>query len=154
MKIYEIRLKSSDDKKPDWTRAKVSIGVAGPPLFIPASKIHAPNLWKSEKSINIHKICENLWNTMKVFRWQEASLDSSRGFYGGSRSPRTGVKDPCPKSIKITEIHRNPLISMNMLENLWNSMKVLRWQEASLDSSKGFCKGSRSRLTGVKAPCP
>ena len=81
---------------------------------------------------------------MKVLRWQEASLESSKGFYRGSRS--------CLKSLKHSypEIHENLLKTMRIYENLENlTMKVLRWQETSLESSKGFYRGSRSYLTVV-----
>ena len=38
------------------------------------------------KYIKIHEIHENPRNTMKVLRGQEGRLDSSKGFYRGSRS--------------------------------------------------------------------
>ena len=68
MKIYENpwksmiinrkRWKSSDDKKPAWNRAKVSIGAAGWTLpSYTVVNIHA------RKSMKIH---ENLWKSMKI----------------------------------------------------------------------------------------
>ena len=46
---------------------------------------------------------------MKVLRWQEASLESSKGFYKGSRLSLTVVRFHARKSMKM---HENPLKSM------------------------------------------
>ena len=56
------------------------------------------------------KINENLINTMKVLRGQEASLESSKALYRGSRLALTDATPTLRKSIKIKE-------------NLWESMK-------------------------------
>ena len=96
------------------------------------------------------KINGNLWKSMKtmeVLRWQEASLESSKGFYKGIRSVLTVVR---PHARTSMQIHENPSKSMQIFEingNQKKTMKVLRWQEASLESSKGFYRGSRSYLT-------
>ena len=108
LKIYEIPRKSSEDKKPAWSRAQVSTGAASRVLTVvkhPCLEIHenlwkymkiCENAWKSVKSHwNLHnlwkscvtiKVNANLWNAMKVFRGQEASLESSKGSYRGNRS--------------------------------------------------------------------
>ena len=44
MKIYEIRWKSSDDKKPAWNRATVSIGAAS--WFLSPLDTHTPKYMK------------------------------------------------------------------------------------------------------------
>ena len=44
--------------------------------------------------------------------------------------------------------------SMKIIENQKKTMKVLRWQEASLESSKGFYRGSRLNLKAVWQPYP
>ena len=56
------------------------------------------------KSMKIKKNYENRWTTMKVLRWQETSLESSKGFLGaGGRSlpSYTDGKHTC------SEIHEN-----------------------------------------------
>ena len=58
--IYKIRWKSSDDKKPAWNRAKVSIGAAGPALS--SLSIHTP------KYMKIHK---NLWKSIEIVQIYE-----------------------------------------------------------------------------------
>ena len=154
MKINEIRWQSSEDKRPAWNRAKVCLGAAGRTLTVapgpkhPCSKIHE-NQWKSVSSLKIHenheimKIRENLRKTKKVFRGQIASQESSKGLYNGSRSNLTVVpgKHPC------SEVHDDPSKSRKLWQimevikihdNLWNTKKVLRGQEPSLESSKGF----------------
>ena len=73
-------------------------------------------------------INENPRDTMEVLRGQEASLESSKGFYRGSMSYLTDASTHVPKSIKIYknikineihEIHENPKK---------NPMEVLRRQ--------------------------
>ena len=153
---------------------------------------------------------------MKVLRWQEASLESSKGFYRGSRSYLKSVRHPypeiheihqnlwksrkidgnlkktkkiyeiqwkssddkksawnrakvsigaagpilsavsihAPKFRKSSKIYENPWKSMKIYENRWKTMKVLRWQEASLESSKGFYRGSRLSLKAGRALYP
>ena len=49
------------------------------------------------------KIHENPYKTMKVLRLQEASLESSKGFYQGSMSYLTVVKTHARKSMKMHE---------------------------------------------------
>ena len=79
MIINGKRWKSSDDKKPAWNRAKVSIGAAGCslPLYTVVN-IHA------RKSMKIHenpwksmKICENLWKSMIIHRKRWKSSDDN-----------------------------------------------------------------------------
>ena len=53
---------------------------------------------------------------MKVLRWQEASLKSSKGFYRASRSFLKSLRHPHP------EIHEHPSKSMKIYENLWKSI--------------------------------
>ena len=137
MKIHEIRRKSSEDKKPAWNRAKVSRWAAVPPLTVVPGFKHPcpPNHWK------FIKMQENLWNTMKVFRRQEASHASPPL----TVAPR--IKHPC------SEIHENrwnlrsPWKSMKNDVNPCNTMKVLRGQETSRELSNTFDRSSRSFLT-------
>ena len=71
------------------------------------------------KSITIDR---KQWESSKVLRWQEASLESSKGFYRGSRSYLTVVyryRHPC------SEIHENPWKSTEICENLWKSWKTI-----------------------------
>ena len=78
---------------------------------------------------------------MKVLRWQEASLESSKGFYRGSRSYLKYLKASIP---------RNTWKSIKNHKNLWKSMKtcIKRWM--SSDDKKpapGSClKALVSRL--------
>ena len=95
--------------------------------------------------MNSMKIFENPRNTMEILRKQEASLEPSKGFFRGSRSYLTDVSIHVPKSMNIYENKKN-IHKIN--ENLRNTMKVVRGQ-ASLESSKGFYKGSRPHLTDV-----
>ena len=74
------------------------------------------NTRESMKSMQIH---ENLKNIMKVIRWQEASLESSKGVYKGNKSNHTILSTHAPKSMKINK-------SMQIYENLKNTMKVLK----------------------------
>ena len=57
------------------------------------------------------RINENLWNTMKVLRRQEASLELSKVFYRGSRSSHT-----------VQSIH--DLKSMKIYKNQWKSLEI------------------------------
>ena len=70
---------------------------------------------------------------MKVLRWQEASLESSKGFYRGSRLDLT-VLYRCKHSC--SEIHENPCKSMKIYENQWNSIIINRKQWKSSDDKK------------------
>ena len=81
MKIDRKRWKSSDDKKPAWNRAKVSIGVTGPalsslsihtPKYIKSTKIYE-NRWKSYKSMKINR---KLWKSSddKKPAWNRAKV--------------------------------------------------------------------------------
>ena len=78
---------------------------------------------------------------MKVLRGHEASLESSKDFYKGSKSFITVMEhyDSRP-----TNIYENLYKSMKIYQNPCNKMKVLRGQEANLESSKAFYKGGRS----------
>ena len=49
------------------------------------------------------KTHENSRNTMRVIRGQEASLESSKGFYRGSRSAHTVLTTHASKSMEIDE---------------------------------------------------
>ena len=53
------RWKSSDDKKPAWSRAKVSIRAAG--RFLSSVSTHTPKFRK------IMKIYKNLWKSSKIY---------------------------------------------------------------------------------------
>ena len=86
---------------------------------------------------------------MTVLRWQEASLESSKGFFRGSRLALKAPRHPYPEIMKIHLIlwksiksYANWWTRMQIHEILRNPMKVLRWREASLESSKGFNRGS------------
>ena len=99
------------------------------------------NLWKSMK---IH---DNQQKTMKILRWQEASLESSKGFYMGSRLSLTVLKIHARKSMKIYEnlwksmkIHENPWKSMKIYENLWKSMKIYENLWKSEKIYENLCK--------------
>ena len=123
MKIYEIRrpLRAS------------SVGDSINQTIIPASLASPANStvqWPSQlasqsssqptsqqaiswKSVKIRKILpnyKNRWNTMKIFRGQEASLESSWGFYECSRWLITDLL--CFRT--------------SMLRNPWKSFKILK----------------------------
>ena len=74
---------------------------------------------------------------MKVLRWQEASLESSKGFYRGSKSLLTVVRPHARKSMKI---HENLQKSMKTYENHGKLLFMLgmllitsaRWVSVSL----------------------
>ena len=76
------------------------------------------NHWKSTKTIENHcksikmneiienqwqsmKINENRYKTMKVLRWQEASLESSRVFYGDSKRQPNKSKPTSMQSLSL-----------------------------------------------------
>ena len=61
------------------------------------------------------EIYENRWKTMKVIRWQEASLESSKGFYRGSKSLLTVVRPHAQKSVKTYANHGKLLLMLGML---------------------------------------
>ena len=135
MKINRKHSKFSDDKKPAWNRAKVCIGAASRFLrpykslrhpYPEITKIHQ-NLWKSLK------IYKNRQKTMKVFRWQEASLESSKGFYRGSRLTLTVLYRP---KHSCSEIHENQWKSMKIYENPCKSMIIDRKRWKSSDDKK------------------
>ena len=90
------------------------------------------------KSMKTYEIIENLCKSLK-------SQHSSKGFYRGSRLPLTVLKHPYPKSMKIYENRWKLQKPMNIYENLLKSMK-------SMDSSKGFYRGSRLPLRGLEHP--
>ena len=129
MKIYEIRWKPSDDKKPTGNRAKVFDGAAACPLL--ASKIHAQNLWKSIK------IYENPRNTMKVLR-RRSQPGIEQMFLQGQQlapyrrqRPRPKIlKNRC-KSITFVKIHKNQMI---IYEISWKSSEDKRpaWNRAEV----------------------
>ena len=58
---------------------------------------------------------------MKVIRGQEASLESSKGFYKGSRSALKTVSIHAPESVKIYE---NQWESIKFNKNKWKSMQI------------------------------
>ena len=68
MKIYGIRWKSADDKKPAWNRAKVSIRAAGWALSLLGihtpkyMKIHQKNLTnRAHQSKQFHALLQPVW---------------------------------------------------------------------------------------------
>ena len=145
-KIYEIRWKSSEDKKPARNRAKVSIGTASRIssfLNIPRPR----NPWKSLKIYGIHEklwfFFENLRSTMRILRGQDKNPAWNRAkvFIGAAGRTLPFLRIHAPKSMRIhKKIHENlwnPWKPMKIFENLCNTMKVLRGQEASPESSKG-----------------
>ena len=67
---------------------------------------------------------------MKVLRWQEASLESSKGFYKGSRTALKSLRHPYP------EIHENQWKSIKIHENVWKPMKIDRKRWKSSDDKK------------------
>ena len=122
MNIDRKRWKSSDDKKPAWNRAKVSIGPASRFLSLRKSLRH-PHLEIHEnlsKSMEILEHTGMVWNPMKVVRGQEASLESSKGFYKGSKSNLTDV----------TPMLRNPWKSTKIYEMRWKSSEDKRWKSS------------------------
>ena len=148
MKIDRKRWKSSDDKKPAWNRAKVSIGAAG--CFLRRAGHPHPE---------IMKIHQNSWKSMKIEPWKsmendespqmtrsQPGIESSKGFYRGSRLFLKAAQASIPRNhenpSKFMKIYENQWKSITM-KNQWKTMKVLRWQEASMESSKGFYRGSR-----------
>ena len=76
---------------------------------------------------------------MKVLRWQEASLESSKGFYRGSRLSLTVVTFHARKSMKM---HENP----------WKSMKIDRKRWKSSDDKKPAW--NRAKVSIGAAGCP
>ena len=69
---------------------------------------------------------------MKVLRWQEASLETSKSFYWGSRFPLTVVTFHARKSMKMHKSHQNQWKSIKIYENQWKSMKIdgKRWKSS------------------------
>ena len=121
MKICEIRWKSSEDKKPAWNQANVSVGAAGRSLLsCHWLNIHTPGWFK---------IYENLWTSMKY----DESLQRTRSqpgieqrFLQEQRVAPYGLKYPCP------EIHENLRKCMKIYKirwNLWTSMKSMKIYE-------------------------
>ena len=156
MQIYEIQWKSSEDKKPAWNQAEVSTGAAGRALTMshcarslgthfPRSMEFYEILCKSCRSI------ENLSNTMKVLRSQEDSLESSRGFYRGSKSSL---------SCRAKSQGTHTPTSMKINKKLWKSMIIYRIRWKSWEDKKqpgieqGFYRGSTSNHIFFKQPCP
>ena len=102
-------------------------------------------IWNSMKyNVNICEKHTNQYNTMKVLRRQEDSLESS-----------TRAVNPFLRPARFSNTHA--LKSMQINANLWkswNTMKVFRGQEDSLESSKGFYRGSKLFLTGGNTHAP
>ena len=115
------------------------------------------NLWKPWKNMNRH---ENRWKTMNVIRDQETSMESSKKIIGRG-SPlipwTTSWRQRQWKSMKTMKTFGNPQRTYaNHKKSIWRqeprkSMKVLRGQEARLESSKAFWIGSSSPLMRWKA---
>ena len=59
---------------------------------------------------------------MKVLRWQEASLESSKGFYRGSRLALQAARALYPEIMKN---NKNSWKSMKIDGNLWKTMKII-----------------------------
>ena len=143
MKFYERRWKSSEDKQPTWNRAKVSVRAASRILCDGTTSWHQEP-WKSEKiNANLWKPMKNHWKpwksiSMKVLRGQEANLESSKvESYAMVQHPGTKNHENQRKARQIHERSWEPLKSIKICEVLWNAMRILRGQEASMESSKG-----------------
>ena len=160
MKIYEIRWKSSEDKKPAWNRAKVSIRAANRRWPFKARCEHpCPEMHENQwEFIKIYgnprkatKIYENLWNTMKVFRGQEANLESTKGFYRGNKSNFTVLNHPCSE---IYKIYANPRKSMKIYENPLKSMIIDRKRWKSSDDKKPAWNRAKVSIGAASCPLP
>ena len=86
---------------------------------------------------------------MKVLRWQEASLESSRGFYKGSR---LSLKAPGTHTPKYMKIHENPWKSMKIYGNPWKSMIINRKRWKSSDDKKPAWNRAPDRRA-CETPC-
>ena len=71
-------------------------------------------------------IYENPWNTMKVVRGQEASVESSKGFYKGSGSYLKALNTHALKSVENHKDLWKYLQSMKIDEKLWKAMKIIK----------------------------
>ena len=122
MKIDRKRWKSSDDKKPAWNRAKVSVGAAA--WALNSLSTHTPKSCKSFKSnenqCKFMKIDRKLWKSSddKKPTWNRAKV--SIGAAGRILSP---LSTHTPKYMKI-------------YQNLWKSMKIGRKRWKSSDDKK------------------
>ena len=119
-KIYEMRWKSSEDRKPAWNRAKVFFRCSKSNLTVlepydtRSKKVNTKheNLWKSLKSIKSIKITKIRWKSSEL--GQEASLESSKGFSDpASQLASRAASQPT--------IHENPWTSMKIHEIRWKS---------------------------------
>ena len=79
--------------------------------------------------MKILNIYENLWNTMKVLRGHEASLESSKGFYKGSMSIHTDYH-------LCSQIYENLWKSKVIYGNPWKAMKIAKIYEKKRKSSE------------------
>ena len=183
MKIYRNPYKSMQIHRDPWNTMRVlrrqeaslesSKGFSkGSRSNFKALDIHTPKSmkiyeipWKSKEILQTNA---NLRNTMKILRGQEASLggqeaslESSKCFYKSNTPNLKALDIHTPISMKIyespwksMEIWQNLCNSMNINEHLWITMKVLRGQETSLESSKGFYKGGKSNLKALDIHTP
>ena len=97
------------------------------------------NVWKPIKIYDIHEIHTNPWKSITYATSPQrtrSQLGIEQRFLQGQQVRQPEIHENLWKSLKIYEIPRN-------------TMEVLRGQEASLESTKGFFQGSRSNLTGV-----
>ena len=67
---------------------------------------------------------------MKVRRSQEACLESTKGFYRGSKSKLTVLNIHAPKSVKAHEIHED-IRSIEIYGKHENLLKSLKCDESS-----------------------
>ena len=173
MKIYKIRWRFSEDKKPDGNRAKVSRGTAG--CILPFSKILNP--WNRWNSLRIYKILQygkhtNLWQCMKYDESPQKTRSQpgieQRFLWGQRVLPWRQAKScqviqlPCPAMPgnlwKPMKMYKKGWTCIKIYENPWRAMESteiceLRWKssdKASLESSTGFYRGSRSHLQNSK----
>ena len=97
---------------------------------------------------------------MKVFRAQVSSLESSKGFYMGSKSFSIILEHYDTSSMKI---QRNLSRSLKLHENQWKSLKPVKIFEIRWKSSEDkkqtwnrakFSIGTADRYLLLKHPCP
>ena len=78
---------------------------------------------------------------MKVLRWQEANLESSKGFYRAAGWPLRPLGIHAPKYMKIdkfTKIYENQWKSMEIYRKPWKSIKndESPWKSTEIDGKQ------------------
>ena len=156
MKMLKIQWKSSEDKQPAEIRAKVFKRAAGWNLSVAPSP-WAPMLRYQWKSLS-HADLQKSEKPRKSARYDESPQrpisqpGTEQRFYKGSRlnlnRRAKAISTNIPNSINI---YRNEKLwksikCAEIYENLENTMKVFRKQEASLESDRAFHYGSKSEL--------